>query len=78
MDNASIHPVDALTDVLNMVSVRHKVVFSPPYKPHLNPIEYMFKKMKGIIVYTSRNSTEHLNTLIQKAIEEVDKTDWNG
>ena len=48
MDNASIHHVDGVTDLIdNQVGAR--LLFLPPYSPDLNPAEEVFSKIKGIM-----------------------------
>ena len=41
MDNASIHLVDDIVDVIQQVGAM--VMFLPPYLPDFNPIELLFK-----------------------------------
>ena len=44
MDNASIHHVQAVTDLVeNQMGAR--LLFLPPYSPDLNPAEEVFSKM---------------------------------
>ena len=48
MDNASIHHVDCVTDLIeNQAGAR--LLFLPPYSPDLNPIEEVFSQIKAIM-----------------------------
>ena len=48
MDNASIHHVHGVTDLIeNQAGAR--LLFLPPYSPDLNPIEEVFGQVKAII-----------------------------
>ena len=48
MDNASIHHIDGVKDVIeNQASAR--LLFLPPYSPDLNPLEEVFSQVKKIM-----------------------------
>ena len=47
MDNASIHHVDGIVDMIEQVGAM--VMFLPPYSPDFNPIEALFSKLKKTI-----------------------------
>ena len=47
-DNASIHHVHALSDII-VDQVGAPLLFLPPYSPDLNPLEEVFGKVKGIL-----------------------------
>lgn len=48
MDNASIHHVQSIVDLIeNQAGAR--LLFLPPYSPDLNPAEEVFSKVKGIM-----------------------------
>ncbi len=47
LDNASIHHVDGVVDLIE--STGALVVFLPPYSPDLNPIEEAFSKLKSTL-----------------------------
>ena len=44
MDNAAIHRYQPLIDVIGLLGC--KILFLPPYSPHLNPIEQFFNILK--------------------------------
>ena len=48
MDNASIHHVQEVIDLIEQ-QAQAKVIFLPPYSPDLNPVETVFSKVKGIM-----------------------------
>ena len=48
MDNASIHHVDEVTDLIE-TQANAKLCFLPPYSPDLMPVEIVFSKIKTII-----------------------------
>ncbi len=47
MDNCSIHHVDTVTDMIH--SSGALIRYLPPYSPDLNPIEFVFSKVKAFI-----------------------------
>lgn len=48
MDNASIHLVDGVTDLIEN-QLGAWLHFLPPYLPDLNPLEVVFSKIEGIM-----------------------------
>ena len=48
MDNASIHHVEAITDLIEN-QANAQLHFLPPYSPILNPIEEVFGQVKSIL-----------------------------
>ena len=48
MDNASIHHVEAISNIIED-QAGARLLFLPPYSPDLNPIEEVFSKVKGIM-----------------------------
>ena len=64
LDNASIHHDDEIVDLIESTGAR--VLFTAPYSPELNPIEYMFGKYKKMLqrfVYDHDMATSHLMAL---------------
>lgn len=47
MDNASIHHVDAVRDLIEGAGAR--LLFLPPYSPDLNPCEGVFSQIKSMM-----------------------------
>ena len=48
MDNASIHHVDEVVDLIE-TQTEARVCFLPPYSPDLNPVEGVFSQLKSIM-----------------------------
>lgn len=48
MDNASIHHVESVIDIIEN-QAQAKVIFLPPYSPDLNPVEIVFSHVKCIV-----------------------------
>ncbi|OQK18626.1 hypothetical protein AU255_12685 [Methyloprofundus sedimenti] len=44
MDNASVHKVDEIKDLIQKTGA--KLIYLPPYSPDLNPIELAWNKIK--------------------------------
>ena len=63
MDNASIHKVEHVIDLLSGVGVL--IRFLPPYSPDLNPIEEVFAEVKH---YLQANNTLLNTTLSSEAL----------
>jgi len=68
LDNASIHHVQTVEDVIQASRTMHRMIiqYLPPYSPQLNPIENMFRKVKQSVVANLAQTTEHLMTLIER------------
>ena len=48
MDNATIHHVDGVRDLIE-TQVGARLLFLPPYSPDLNPLEEVFSQVKKIM-----------------------------
>jgi hypothetical protein len=48
LDNASIHHVEEISDIIED-EAGARLLFLPPYSPDLNPLEEFFSKVKGIM-----------------------------
>lgn len=51
-------------------AIEIELVFLPPYSPHLNPIEYIWKSIKRIVSQTFIQDVEHLRRIIHERFEE--------
>jgi len=60
MDNARIHHVDEVTDLIE-TQTNARLCFLPPYSPNLMPAEQVFSKVKTII-----KEDTHLNQMIPR------------
>ena len=62
IDNASIHHVDGIKDLITGVGAL--LVFLPPYSPDYNPIEETFSKVKTLIkAYEEEMEMDHMELL---------------
>ena len=60
MDNASIHHVDGIMDLI--AGVGALLIFLPPYSPDYNPIEEAFSKVKTLIkAYEEEMEMNHMD-----------------
>ena len=48
LDNASIHHLDSIVDLIE-TQVGARLLFLPPYSPDLNPLEEVFGQVKAIM-----------------------------
>jgi transposase len=58
MDNASIHHLDRVHDIITGVGA--KLCFLPPYSPDLMPLEKVFSKVKYVL---KANDNAYLSTV---------------
>jgi transposase len=54
LDNASIHKGEEIKTIIE--NAGHKILFLPPYSPHLNPIEKMWANIKKAWRYSIHKS----------------------
>ncbi len=64
LDNASIHHSDEIVQLIEAAGA--KVIYTAPYSPDLNPIEYMFSKYKKMLkrYHNDEWSVCHMKALI--------------
>jgi transposase len=70
LDNASIHHDDEVVQLIESVGAR--VLFTAPYSPELNPIEYMSRKYKAML---KRFHCDHWFNAHMKALMSVTPAD---
>lgn len=58
-----------------LCSEGYEVLFLPPYSPFLNPLEYAFSKVKGIVCNTLISSPADLHKAIEDATQQVTTQD---
>jgi len=68
LDNFRSHRANATMEFAKAIEI--KLVFLPPYSPHLNPIEYIWKSIKRIVSQTFIQDVEHLRRIIHEKFEE--------
>lgn len=61
LDNASIHHSDEVMDVIEEAGA--KILYTAPYSPDKNPIEYMFAQYKAALKRNDGNSWEETHML---------------
>ena len=64
LDNASIHHVDGVVDLIEN-QVGAKLLFLPPYSPDLNPLEEVFSQVKSIM---KKNGTLFQNCTLPRVL----------
>ena len=75
MDNAAIHHVDGVVELLENLGVL--IYFLSPYSPDLNPIEELFSKVKSSL-RANEHIHEDLETLLLMAFSSVTPEDCQG
>ena len=78
MDNASIHHLERIEDIITGVGA--KILFLPPYSPDLMPLEEVFSKVKSILkandeVYIT---TKMSDLLVKMAFCTITESDCLG
>ena len=77
MDNASIHHVDGITELIQGVGAIP--LFLPPYSPDYNPIEELFSKLKTTIkTYEFQDVQFDLESIIYSAFCHITPEDCNS
>ena len=54
------------------------VVFLPPYSPELNPIEFIWSKIKNFIKKTLISNTDELYQTLAEALETITPNEAQG
>ena len=68
LDNYSVHKSQFIKKVAKILNIQ--LIYLPPYSPHLNPIEQLWRKMKNIIKQYLIKSDNYLEKLVIKTFEE--------
>lgn len=64
LDNYRTHKSKIFQEACKILNI--KIIFLPPYSPHLNPIEQIWKSIKRVISITYIKNKEHLNEIFEK------------
>jgi len=72
-DNLNIHQDRALIRLLNKSG--HLVMFTPPYSPEGNPIEYMFSKLKSFVRRQGPRGAKALRDAITSGLQTITPND---
>ena len=77
MDNAAIHHVEVVTDLLTAAGIL--IRFLPPYSPDLNPIQEAFSKVKAYVKDNeiAYQSTQNPRLLVSSAFASITSHDCN-
>lgn len=79
MDNASIHHVSGVTDLIEN-QIGSRILFLPPYSPDLNPVEEIFSQVKAIMKQNDAlfQACSEPRVLLTMAFGMVSKEDCNS
>lgn len=64
LDNYRTHKSKIFQEACKILNI--KIIFLPPYSPHLNPIEQIWKSIKRVISITYIKNKEHLKEIFEK------------
>jgi len=74
-DNFSVHHSEIVVEKAAELNIH--LVFLPPYSPHLNPIEFIWKSLKRIVSKTRiSDRTQMISLLKEHFIAETSKTSY--
>jgi transposase len=76
LDNLSSHKVARVVELIE--SAGAEVWYLPPYSPDLNPIEFMWSKIKQILRSLAARTFDGLVAAIRTALGAVSRTDLLG
>ena len=75
LDNFSVHRSAAMATYAESLGIR--LVFLPPYSPHLNPIEFVWKTLKRSVSKIRFLDREHMTSLLgERFMKETAKTSY--
>lgn len=77
IDNLSLHKVSGIVNMIKSVGASVKLL--PPCSPDLNPIEFLWPKMKAILRKLKTHLKEHLDDAIAFALRAItiqDISNW--
>lgn len=76
MDNAPVHKTQPVVEALNKLNIR--VVYLPPYSPHLNPIEHAWSVLKTFLKSVALPTKDDLYHFIGQGINKISKIQANA
>jgi transposase len=76
MDNASAHKVKGVEDAIEAKGAF--VLWLPTYSPDLNPIEYMWSKIKACLRKVKARTVDTLYDALKGALDSVSMSDIKG
>jgi transposase len=63
-DNLAVHRSAAVNKRAAELDIR--LVFLPPYSPHLNPIEFVWRSLKRVVSVTRMTDREHMTSVMEE------------
>lgn len=72
-DNLNIHQDEQVLEQIRQAG--HAVLFTPPYSPECNPIEYMFSKLKILVRKQCPRGAKSLRQAVDNALEQITAND---
>lgn len=75
LDNFSAHRSRAAAEYAEALNI--KLVFLPPYSPHLNPIEFIWKTIKRVISKNRIIDRPHMTSLMEERyLQEASRSSY--
>ncbi|NYB51451.1 MAG: transposase [Methanobacteriaceae archaeon] len=71
LDNYRVHKTKLVQKIAEILNIN--LIFLPPYSPDLNPIEDVWRKIKGIISINNYNNVEDLKKAFEELYKEIIK-----
>lgn len=68
LDNYSVHKSEFIKIIAEILNI--KLIYLPPYSPHLNPIEQLWRKMKNITKQYLIKSENYMEKLVIKTFKD--------
>lgn len=69
LDNYRVHKTKLVQKIAEILNIN--LIFLPPYSPDLNPIEDVWRKIKGIISINNYNNAEKLKKAFKEIFKEI-------
>ena len=69
LDNYRVHKTKLVQKIAEILNIN--LIFLPPYSPDLNPIEDVWRKIKGIISINNYNNAEELKKAFEELFKEI-------
>lgn len=69
LDNYRVHKTKLVQKIAEILNIN--LIFLPPYSPDLNPIEDVWRKIKGIISINNYNNADELKKAFEELFKEI-------
>jgi transposase len=73
LDNLAAHKVDGIRQAITRAGA--SILYLPPYRPDLNPIEQLFAKLKALLRKAAARTREELWSTIGRLLEAIPATE---